>query len=214
MTWVTAGEVRTRLAICLLPLAAVCSTVSGLTSPAADARAPHHFFGVFATSPSSDDAARMKKAHVGSLRALFSWPEIQPTKGGAYNWSNIDTTVARAASAHISVLPILNGTPSFEAPGCTSPKCPKRIQLGTKSQRRDWTAFVRAAVQRYGRNGDFWNQNPGLPSMPVELWETWNEENNPAQHNSVRVYSKMLALSDGAISSVDHHGKVMVGGLA
>jgi polysaccharide biosynthesis protein PslG len=213
IAWVTAVEVRTRLTICLLSLAAAWAGISGL-APGASAGTPRTFFGVVADLASKGDAARMKKAHVGSIRIGMYWPAIQPAHGGPYDWSAVDNAVALAAQKHISVLPVVLGTPSYEAPGCTSPKCPKRIQLANKGQRRDWTAFVRAAVQRYGRNGAFWKQNSSLPSMPIKRWQIWNEESNPAQHNSVGVYSKLVTLSDRAISSVDSHGKVMLGGMA
>jgi hypothetical protein len=194
-------------------MAAAWAGISGLAT-GASAGTPRTFFGVVSDLSSKGDAGRMKQAHVGSLRIGMYWPGIQPTHGGSYDWSAVDNAVALAAQKHISVLPIMSGTPSYEAPGCTGPKCTRRIQLATKGQRRDWMAFVRAAVKRYGRHGGFWQQNPSLPSMPIERWEIWNEENNPAQHNTVGVYSKLVTLSDQTISSVDRHGKAMVGGLA
>jgi hypothetical protein len=209
------AQMRTRFSICLLSLVVASLGVSSVTSTAAVAATPHSFFGVVADSSTTPgDAARMKKAHVGSIRTAFIWSSIQPTHRGPYDWAATDNVVARAAKEHISVLPVLTGTPAYESAGCTGSRCDRRIQLSHKGQRQDWTAFVRAAATRYGRHGDFWRLNPDLPSVPIERWQAWNEENNPKQRNPVSVYSKLLALTDQAVSSVDHHGRVILGGLA
>jgi hypothetical protein len=72
---------------------------------------------------------------------------------------------------------------------------------------------VRAAVERYGRHGSFWTTQPKLPYDPITHWQIWNEENNPNQHNSPGVYAKLVALSDGAITSRDPRGEAILGGM-
>ena len=44
-------------------------------------------------------------------------------------------------------------------------------------QRWGWSSFLRDAVERYGPEGSFWEENPELPFMPIRRWEIWNEEN-------------------------------------
>jgi hypothetical protein len=41
-----------------------------------------------------------------------------------------------------------------------------------------WTAFAEKATRRYGYNGVFWTTHTGLPYLPVQEWELWNEPNN------------------------------------
>jgi hypothetical protein len=43
---------------------------------------------------------------------------------------------------------------------------------------QEFQSFVRTAVKRYGRDGIFWDQHPGLPYHPVRVWEVWNEPNS------------------------------------
>ena len=35
--------------------------------------------------------------------------------------------------------------------------------------------YVYKFVKRYGPNGDFWQENPGLPYYPIKYYEMWNE---------------------------------------
>jgi hypothetical protein len=35
--------------------------------------------------------------------------------------------------------------------------------------------YVYRFVKRYGPNGDFWQENPGLPYYPIKYYEMWNE---------------------------------------
>ncbi len=204
---------RSGLATLLLTATASVS-LFGILATAAIANVPRHYYGVVSTLSTGRDAARMGKAGVGSLRTSFYWPAIQPARRGPFNWSGIDTQVALAASERITVLPILNGTPAYEAHGCSTVRCHRHIELSSKGRRRDWRTFVRAAVERYGRHGSFWRQRPDLPPMPIGHWQLWNEENNPKQHNSPGRYAKLLALTDRAISPVDRHAKIVLGGMA
>ena len=40
---------------------------------------------------------------------------------------------------------------------------------------RDYTAYLRALVLRYGPAGSFWDQHPELPRRPQRDWQIWNE---------------------------------------
>jgi hypothetical protein len=195
-------------------LAAALVTAFALVATSASAHVPRSFFGIVdGTTLDKADFQRMHKAHVGALRLPIFWPAVQTTEGGPIYWGDVEHLVGRAASHHISVLPTLDGTPRYESHGCSSSKCIRHIHLKTKAQRRNWTSFVKAAVQRYGPHGGFWSDHPGVPYHPVHRWQIWNEESNPKQHNSTKLFSKLVRLSDKAIASVDPHGRLILGGL-
>ena len=196
-------------------LVAVCAGLIVLVAaPLASARVRRDFYGIVGGTPlTTSDFNRMGKARVGSLRTGIGWPTVQPQHRGPFSWATTDAVVAQAARHHISILPILAGTPSYEANGCSSQTCLRHIRVGTKSQRRDWKAFVKAAAQRYGHHGAFWRANPSLPYKPISRWQIWNEENNPSQHNSAKHYATLLALSDRAVHAADRNGQIMLGGM-
>jgi hypothetical protein len=183
-------------------------------APSAGAAVPRTFYGIVPTTPlTQSDFSRMGNARVGSLRIQFFWPAIQPEHQGALDWGGTDQAVAGAARERISVLPILFGTPDYEAPGCTGDKCNTHIHFRTKRQSRDWQAFVKAAVRRYGRGGAFWSANPSLPYEPITRWQIWNEQNNPGQRAPARLYAKLLKSADTAIHAVDRRAQTVLGGM-
>ena len=54
---------------------------------------------------------------------------------------------------------------------------PTALPVGTFLQRWGWTNFLREAAQRYGPDGEFWDDHRKLPFLPFHRWEIWNEEN-------------------------------------
>lgn len=178
-------------------------------------RAPRSFFGIAPQTPlTATDARYMQAARIGSVRWPFTWAGIQPTATAGYLWQGTDEVVATAARRHLAVLPFLYATPSWLARKGTT------LPVGNGRQRRAWSAFVRAAVQRYGPRGSFWRQHrPGsdepLPRMPIRAWQIWNEANffyfafpvSPAR------YAQALKLAHSAIASVDPGAEVVLSGL-
>src|SRR5919201_1939412 len=117
---------------------AATTVVTGraVASPAL-ARVPRHFYGIVsATSLGGGDYERMHRARVGSLRFQVPWPAVQPRRHGPFYWTGPDQIVAQAAKHHIALLPILVGTPAYEAHGCSS--CGGHIHIAGKGQRRHW----------------------------------------------------------------------------
>jgi hypothetical protein len=87
-------------------------------------------------------------------------------------------------------------------------------------QRRAWSEFVGAAVERYGRRGEFWREHgPGsqrpLPKLPIRVWQIWNEENffYFAKPVSPTAYARLLALSNRAMRRADPRAELVLGGL-
>jgi hypothetical protein len=207
---------RGRRVTWLLLILASGLAVAAVAAPAASARVPRSFYGTVAATPlTQSDFNRMDGAGVGTLRLEFNWPAIQPKHRGPLNWGGIDKAVAAAAWRGISVLPVLIGTPRYEAHRCKSHDCGSgHIRFKTRSQRRDWQAFVRAAVRRYGRNGDFWSANkPYFPYEPITRWQIWNEQNNPTERDPAGLYAKLLKSADKTIHAIDSRAQTVLGGM-
>ena len=188
--------------------------VAVFASGSAGGHVGRKFYGIVQnTALNGGDFARMGKARVGTLRFLVLWPFIQGSQGGSFNWAAVDSEVAAAAARRISVLPTLLGTPGFVAGGSCGRLCSIHIHLRSKRQKREWKSFVRAAVARYGRHGTFWKERGSLPYKPITHWQIWNEQNNPNERNSPKLYAKLLKLSDKAASSADRKAKLITGGM-
>jgi hypothetical protein len=182
---------------------------------------PATFWGVVPqVIPSDEQFQTLKRGGVDSIRLPVEWGGVQPTSGGPFDWSGVDTTVRRAANVGIEVLPFLSGAPSWAVPhvfvagtGKTA-KAPARLPASGAAATA-WSNFLKGAVARYGPNGSFWAENPVVPKRPIRTWQIWNEENfkyfvaktNPAE------YGKLVKLSAAALKSVDPGAKANLGGM-
>jgi hypothetical protein len=184
--------------------------------------APHPFYGISSqTALEGGDYQRMAKADVGTLRATLNWPTVDPTKGeGEYNWSDFDSVVAESARNGITVLPFVFGSPKWVASGLDRRSCGSRCTLFAprgKAALDAWGRFVGDAVDRYGRGGEFWAENPGLPKHPVRAWQIWNEQNSKSFYQpkpSTKGYAKLLDAASRAIRAADRGADVVLGGMA
>jgi hypothetical protein len=203
---------------------AVCAIVAlGVAATASPAMAvPGNFWGVVPqVAPSPEQFQRLKIGGVDSIRTAIPWAAVQPSEGGAFNWSSVDPLVGGAAAAGIEVLPFLYGAPTWAVPAVPVPgtgghiKAPRNLPVNTGAQRSGWQLFVREAVLRYGPQGSFWAQNPALPKRPIRVWQIWNEPNfkyfvarpNPAE------YGKLIALSSAAAKGADPAARIVLAGL-
>ncbi len=188
-------------------------------------RAPQGFFGVDPQSTLTDrDAEYMKAGGITSVRWPLSWPTVQATRKGGYDWSSFDPVVAVAASHGLSVLPILYGTPSWVAGKQT------KLPIDNARARSGWAAFLKAAVERYEPGGTFWKEHaqtggiqyapePVKPvisrPLPIRTWQVWNEANffyftYPV---SPQRFARLLKISTPAIKGADPGAKVILSGL-
>lgn len=196
---------RALLIACLLLLA--------LALPAsAAAKVGNDFFGITAVDPTDHDFDGMSTAGFGDYRFELSWRVIQKTRNSGYEWGYVDARIAQAAAAGIRPSLVVYGTPRFVR------KSPDGLFPPTDSKRNlnEWRDFVAAAVQRYGRGGDFWAANPGLPELPVHRWLVWNEQNARAfwrPRPDPRDYAKLLKATDQAASAVDRKAEIVLGGM-
>ncbi|MFL5870443.1 MAG: glycosyl hydrolase [Solirubrobacterales bacterium] len=204
-----------RVAICAALAAFLCALPS-----TAYAGPPRSFFGVAPQAPLSvDDLARMHKAGLGTLRTAFLWNQVDGGSQGAEpNWQSTDGIVIAAAEAHISLLPVLYGTPTWVAGldgnacypvcGAYAPQSPAAVA--------EWERFVGEVVDRYGPNGSFWDLHPELPRTPLRTWQIWNEQNSGqsfAPRPDVDAYGRMLEAAARAIRSRDPRADIVLGGM-
>jgi Beta-galactosidase len=186
--------------------------------PATTPIVPAGFFGVAPqTTLTPEDASYMRAGGIESVRFALPWPAVQPTAGGGYDWGYFDQVVAVAARAGLRVLPTFNSTPGWLARASTT------LPVATSTQRAAWSAFLEAAVKRYGPGGEFWDQHaregvnyePAIPAQPIREWQVWNEANffyftYPV---SPSAYGKLVTISSKAIKRVDPKAKVVLAGL-
>ena len=193
---------------------------AAFASPAA--ALPANFWGVAPqATPTPDQFERLKRGGVDSIRIPVPWETVQPVAGGTPDWSRLDAVVKSAAAAGIDVFPFLYGAPSWAVANVAVPgsggsvKAPKTLPVKTGAQRAAWSAFLAAAVARYGPNGSFWAESPAVPPRPIRTWQIWNEANfkyfvvrpNPVD------YGKLVNVSYAALRSVDPGAKIVLGGL-
>jgi hypothetical protein len=101
---------------------------------------------------------------------------------------------------------------------------PTTLPIDSVRARAAWTAFLSAAVERYGPGGEFWAQHepgvvkyePAIPTpAPIRTWQIWNEANffyfdfpvSPSR------YAKLLTISSQAIKAADPGAKTILSGL-
>jgi hypothetical protein len=200
---------RTRLPLLLL------LTTAALLAPASAQALPPGFFGIVPqTSIGPKDLARMRSGGVETLRLPLSWAGTQHSRRSDYNWSGFDSAVAAAAENRIEILPVLS-----EAPGWATGNA-RRMPVDSGLQRQAWAQFVAAAVERYGRRGEFWSEHgprsdEPLPRVPIRAWQVWNEENffyftKPVSPGR---YARLLAVTRPAIRRADPRADIILGGL-
>jgi hypothetical protein len=202
-------------------LTAVLAVVVALGVLAGSAVAlPAKFFGVVPQSTLSQEQDNtLKQGGVKSMRVALVWGAIQSKRGSAYNWGEFDQIVERATLSGIELLPFAVGTPSWAVPNANVPgspgaKAPAHLPA-TGTSASAWSAFLKAAVGRYGTGGSFWTEHPTLPDLPIKNWQIWNEPNfkyfvakpNPTE------YGKLVKVSSTAIKSVDPSARVVLAGL-
>jgi hypothetical protein len=183
-----------------------------LLPASAHAYLPHGFVGI---SPQgltkASDYELMHKAGVESLRQPLFWNVVQPDGLSSFewNWDGFDHDVELAAESQMRVMPVVVGSPQGAGP--------KELELPvwTAWQRRGWTSLLLAAVHRYGPDGEFWEENPELPFLPIHKWEIWNEENlvTFARQPDPARFAALIRISGRVLHRVDPQSKVLIGGL-
>jgi hypothetical protein len=182
---------------------------------------PRSFFGVMPQGPlDSADYAEMGDAKVGTLRFELYWAGIDPgPESGDYDWSSADAVVGGAARNGVATLPFVASAPAWvvrlDGHSCQPGKCPPYGPKGGQALAA-WRAFLTAAVDRYGPNGEFWAENPDVPKLPVRAWQIWNEQNSPSfwkPKPDVKAYANLLDSAHRAITAADPGAEIILGGM-
>lgn len=202
----------------VLAVAAV-TAIALLSAPSAAQAAPRSFFGIVPQAILSEEDVRyMRAARIGTIRLPIGWDSVQPTRRGGFNWESSDREIATAASQGLQVLPFLAGVPRWLS------HRPATMPIDSGRARQGWSAFVKAAVKRYGPGGEFWTEHsPAVAKdgivirrpLPIRTWQIWNEANffYFAYPVSPTRYARLLKLSYPAIKSADPGAKVVLSGL-
>jgi hypothetical protein len=162
-------------------------------APAAHADLPRSFVGVY--DEGTDGLADQARLGVGIVRRPFDWSRVERE-----GWPAYDDYVARAATAGVSVLPVLI----------------RRPELGPPRSNEAYAEFVGEAVRRYGPRGSFWLAHPEVPFLPIHAWQVWNEPNIPNWWRggvSARKYVRPLRVAARAIRAADPGAEVVAAGL-
>lgn len=212
---------RVSMATAFAALALVCvaAGATSLSSPSVAQAAPRSFFGIVPQAVLEEEDVRyMRAARIGTIRLAIGWDSVQPTRNGPFDWEGPDREIATAASQGLRVLPFLTGVPRWLSRRST------RMPIDSVRARQGWSAFVKAAVERYGPGGHFWNEHsPAVATdgiviarpQPIRAWQVWNEANffyfaypvSPAR------YARLLKLSHRAVKGADPRADVILSGL-
>jgi hypothetical protein len=201
-----------RISKAFLPL---LLTIAFLLAPAAAQAVPRGFFGIVPQTPVGErDFARMQAGGIETVRLPVSWSAIQRTPRSDYDWSGLDGAVRLGAKNGIGILPVLGTSPGWATGNW------RRMPVDSGRQRQAWAAFVRAAVERYGPGGEFWDEHrPGsedpLRPRPIRAWQIWNEQNffyfvKPVSPGR---FARLLAVTGPAIRQADPRAEIVLGGL-
>ncbi len=212
---------KRRLAAILLLVALLLALLAGTQQGSAKPppRAPKGFFGIAPQSVLTDEDVRyMKAGGVDAIRWPLPWDTTQPRANGPYKWEAFDQVVSVAARRGLQVLPFVYATPKWISRKYTT------MPIDSARARQAWTAFLEAAVKRYGPGGEFWNEHaPGVVQyepaisrpVPIRTWQLWNEANffYFAYPASPQRFVRLLKLSSPVIKRADPTAKVVLSGL-
>ncbi|MCX7016246.1 MAG: cellulase family glycosylhydrolase [Candidatus Sumerlaeota bacterium] len=158
--------------------------------PAADLDSPYGICGHMSwLSPEEAERTAQMMQDMGAkwVRSAFSWSECKGESGG-YDWSKMDQVLDTCERHGLQYLPLLGGMQK-----------PKHACENLE----EWTAFVRAGVQRYGER---------LP-----YWEVWNEPNLEkywGREPSPGDYMKALKATYAAVKEANPNATVTSCGFA
>jgi hypothetical protein len=205
--------VRTRAAVLTVVFCAAAIAGCGGGGGGDESGGPHSndpFYGVISAEPLPGAAqlTALAKGGVGTLRINLAWGSVQPGPDAPYDWSHYDPVVGGAAENGIHVLATVYSTPSWAA---STPEIPP---LG--SSLAGFEDFVRAAIDRYGSGGTFWEEHPEVPKLPITIWQLWNEPNSPLfwkPKPDADQYLRLLRAFHSTVEGADPSARILLGGL-
>jgi len=141
------------------------------------------------------------------------WEAVQPLApvGGKaqYNWAFDDAIAHALASHHLTWMPIIDYTPTWD-------ESVQGQEHSPPLSFTDYGDYAAAFVARYGAGGTFWKQYPSLPVEPVTTVEIWNEPDSAefwVPSPQPGAYGDMYLTARAAIEKVNPNVRVLIGGL-
>ena len=203
----------------LLPALLAASLLLAVAAPSANAA---RFFGVATADPPSDrDFQGITQMKANLVRFTLSWEDVQPSSPDSFDWSKFDPVVAGAASAGVTLLPVLYGSPPWAVDCGLAPAgaCQTINPLTSDRGIAGWTAFLDQLERRYGPSGTFWTDTTDSfdpPRRPIRRWQIWNEVNSAeffAPKPTAKAYSQLLKLSADVLRHHDDRARIYLAGL-
>jgi hypothetical protein len=156
-------------------------------------------------------ALRATGATLARTDALWEASEpVAPTAGvHHYDWEFDDRVASMLAQHGLRWLPIVD----YSAPWAQSVP---GVDHSAPSSFSAYAAYAGALAARYGPGGTFWRARPRLQQLPVQLYEIWNEPDNPefwAPEPNPADYAKLYAAARASILAAEPSARVLVGGL-
>jgi hypothetical protein len=144
--------------------------------------------------------------------ALWELSEPAPPVRGMhhYDWRFDDLIAGSLAAHHLRWLPIVDYTAGWA-------QSIRGQDHSPPSSNADYAAYAAALAARYGANGSFWREHPGLPLLPVAALEIWNEPDSVyfwVPHPDAARYAQLYAAARRAIHAAYPSARVLVGGLS
>jgi hypothetical protein len=206
----------------ILLAAALALLTLAAPAQAAKRKVPHGFFAVMYDRETTDASAAtqdqqwalMARSGVESVRTVFSWAQAQP-EPGVTDFSYTDLIVGMAARHGIDLVPVVRTSPAWAALNPYAHGSPPKDPV-------DYSAYVRALIERYGPHGSFWDEHPELPRRPVRTWQVWNEPHLNIWWNTdgrspnawAREYAALLKNVAPVIRTADPGAKIVLSALA
>jgi hypothetical protein len=138
-------------------------------------------------------------------RARFTVVDGVPT-----DFTGLDARVGAAAANGLDVLGLVLESPAWAASDPATVFSPPH-------DRADFARALRALVGRYGPNGSFWADNPGIARHPVRSWQIWNEPSLKryfvVKGGFAKPYELLLAAGYRAVKRADAGATVVTAGL-
>lgn len=168
----------------------------------------------------------MLASGVESLRVAVDWSAAQPYEtssqvptaqrsefqdvgGVPTRFSQLDRIVGAAAARGISVLPVIEYAPAWDAQQPGNPGSAPRSPA-------PYAAFLGALARRYGPRGTYWSAHQSIAPVPTRMWQIWNEPNFSSywsQRPFAPSYVRLLGASRAALKSADPGAKLVLAGL-
>jgi polysaccharide biosynthesis protein PslG len=177
-----------------------------VAAPSAAAAVPNRFYGAsydgeLRNAPADVQAQawrRMAANGVESARSVFSWQRAQGGDGDPFDFTVTDGLVRHAAESGVQLLPIVGDTPVWAR---------ARVKHWWPERTRDFAHYMDALVTRYGPDGHFWKDNPGVPERPLRYWQIYNEP------GMTKHYAPLLKTAHNRVAAGDPGGKIVFAGL-